>query len=221
MKIGIALALKREGEYLLEKLGKAEKIENICGMDFYSYTLSKNQVVVGLGGVGEQESASCATLLIAHFGVDCILNFGYVGSLVKKYGLFQIVKVKSVIQHDYDLTAFGDPLGKHDCLSEILLESDENLSNLLAKGYPSVILASGNSFLSNEEQKKTIASTYSAEICDMEGAGIALVCRRSKIPFAMLKVVSDGLEGDSKDSFAENSRDISGCTEIIYNFLRK
>ena len=221
MKIGIVLALKREADYLLEKLRTAENTEKICGMDFYTYTVNKNTVIVGLGGVGEQESASCTTLLISHFKVDCILNYGYVGSLVKKYGLYQIVKVKSVIQHDYDLTAFGDPLGKHDCMTEVLLDTDKALSDSLGEDYPYTVLASGNSFLSSEEQKRKIAQDYSAEICDMEGAGIALVCRRSNIPFAMLKVISDGLEGDSKENFAENSKDISGCAEIIYNFLRK
>ncbi len=219
MIIGIVVALKRESEYLKSRLGAPIEENRLCGVDFNVYKVGENTAVIADCGAGVSEAASAAAILVANYKAELLLNYGYVGGLVKNLGVSDIITVKSVVQHDYDLTAFGEPLGKHDCLDSAYIEADPYYTEKLAKNLPSAVIACGNSFVSNQQDKTRIAEAFNASICDMESAGIALVAKRSGIPFAMVKLISDGVEGDSTAAFAANSHNISDCSDIIYDFL--
>jgi len=219
MKTGIVIAMEREGSSLKNKLGEPKEKKLICGMTFSVYDTKGGEVIIGESAPGTAEAASCTTILIDRYQVDQVINFGYVGSLKLKYGLFDIVAVDSVVQHDYDLTVFDISKGSHSCLGYPYIQADKKLTSSLADGYDLVRIACGNSFVSDEMSKTKIAEEFDADICDMESAGIALVCARAEVPFAMLKVVSDGLEGDSIESFKKHSKDIEGCTTLILDFI--
>ena len=61
-------------------------------------------------------------------------------------------------------------------------------------------------FVSTPEQKTKIHERFDAIACEMEGGSIGHVCYVNKVPFAILRSISDG-EGASMDyaTFAEKA----------------
>ena len=64
----------------------------------------------------------------------------------------------------------------------------------------------GDLFVSTPEQKTKIHERFDAIACEMEGGSIGHVCYVNKVPFAILRSISDG-EGASMDyaTFAEKA----------------
>lgn len=118
-----------------------------------------------------------------------------------------------VVQHDMNTTPLGDPVGLLSGINEVYLPTDEKMCRLLGsclaeKGihYHVGTIATGDLFVSTPEQKTKIHERFDAIACEMEGGSIGHVCYVNKVPFAILRSISDG-EGASMDyaTFAEKA----------------
>jgi 5'-methylthioadenosine/S-adenosylhomocysteine nucleosidase len=110
-------------------------------------------------------------------------------------------------------TPLGDPVGLLSGINEVYLPTDEKMCRLLGsclaeKGihYHVGTVATGDLFVSTPEQKTKIHERFDAIACEMEGGSIGHVCYVNKVPFAILRSISDG-EGASMDyaTFAEKA----------------
>lgn len=219
-KIGIVIAMNRESG-LLELFPDYQK-EYVCGIPFYIFDAGDNKVILTTCGVGEVASSSATALLIGHFGVSEIINYGFVGSLKCELPINMVMGVSEVVHTDMDLTAFGSAIGQYDEREEVTFKSSKELTcEILGNDVFFGVLASADKFVSKGEVKTAIANTFNADICDMEGAGIAVVCTRANIPFALIKVVVDGIEEDCTDSFSANSVfGVDGAIKCIATYLK-
>ena len=84
---------------------------NIIGLDFYIGKINDKSVVIVKCGIGKVNAAICTQVLIDHFAVDKIINIGVAGAIYKELKVGDIVISSDGVQHDIDITAFGDPLG--------------------------------------------------------------------------------------------------------------
>lgn len=220
-RIGIVVAMQREAG-VLEHFSNIEK-KIVGGMEFYSFTAGDNLIFLARCGIGETRSASATAILITLFNCDRIINYGYVGALNDTLIIDEIVAVDNVVHTDVDLTAFGLSLGQYDEEKEVEIRCDSALLQELAGSIKRVRLASSDKFVSTREKKLALNGTFNAQICDMEGAGIASVCRQAGVPFALLKIVADGIkEEDCTESFSKNSLfGIAPLVEIICEYLKK
>ena len=202
MKIGFAIAMENEYAPFLSRLGNPVSTEVSAGTEFCTYDKDGNQIILAKCGIGEIAAASATALLIGKYGCDRIVNFGLVGAL-SGTPLSSLVLVKDVVHYDCDLTAFGSPLGKPAGLDLVYFPAELPSSGELAS-LPALRLASGDKFISDTALKEKLVSDFSADICDMEGAGIALVCARSSVPFTMVKLVSDAADDGAAETFSES-----------------
>ncbi|MBO7389829.1 MAG: 5'-methylthioadenosine/S-adenosylhomocysteine nucleosidase, partial [Clostridia bacterium] len=173
-------------------------------------------------GIGEIASSAATALLIGKFECSYIINFGLVGTFRPEYR-GALVAVKDVVHYDFDLTAFGQVRGcPADFTSPYFSVYSEGLSRLSAFDLPLVRLASGDKFISDPLISARIASDFSADICDMEGAGIAITCARAGIPFNMIKLVSDGADSSATADFAESkTKSFGRAFEIVLSLIRQ
>ena len=56
-------------------------------------------------------------------------------------------------------------------------------------------VASGDVFVREDVDKNRIADTFDASCCEMEGAAIAQVCWLNRVPFAIVRAISDKADG--------------------------
>ncbi|MBE6542599.1 MAG: 5'-methylthioadenosine/S-adenosylhomocysteine nucleosidase, partial [Ruminococcaceae bacterium] len=70
-------------------------------------------------------------------------------------------------------------------------------------------------FIADSEIKANIVRNFGAIACEMEGAAVGQVCYVNKIPFAVIRAISDDADGGACDDYpafakksAENSAKI-------------
>lgn len=221
MKIGFIVAMENEYAPFLSSLGDCIATDVLCGMEFSTYAFAEKQIVLAKCGIGEIAAASATALCIGNFGCDYIVNFGLVGSL-GNHALSTCVRVKDVVHYDCDLTAFGQPLGQPADRKEVYFPADDQPISDALSTLPAVRLASGDKFISDTALKNNLVSVFSADICDMEGAGIAITCARSGVPFTMIKLVSDSADDVAAQTFSLSKTQAFGtAVDVVLSLLKR
>lgn len=221
-KIGIVVAMSKEYDSLAELLPSQSSKVIYSGIEFSIYNINDCEIIIARCGIGEIYAASATSLLVCLFGADELINYGFAGALNGDHKLFDVLAIRDIVHYDMDLTAFGNKIGQYDDRDSELWLCDEELTTKLlgSKGAEFVRIASADKFIKNSADKKKIASSFGAALCDMESAGIAVVANKSGVPFASIKLVVDGVEGDSSVAFEENAKNgATSLAKIIYNYI--
>lgn len=218
MKIGIIGAMQCETATLCSMLEEAES-EKISGVEYHSGKLMGHDVVIATCGIGKVFAAICAQTMILKYSPEIIINTGVAGTLTNKLSVCDVALSTSVVQHDMDTSAIGDPVGLISGINIIEIPASAELCKKASDAAERASLkavegtiASGDVFVAEESKKAFIRETFSAIACEMEGASIGHVCYVNSVPFVVIRAISDG--GDegaamSYDKFvtiaAENS----------------
>ena len=197
--IGIIGAMDIEIEKINAVMENKEEY-TISGALYTKGTLHGKDVVTAVCGIGKVFAAMCAQTMIIKFGADKVINTGVAGGLTDKTDILDTVVATALVQHDMDTTYFGDPKGMISGINVVEFSCDESLAEKIAENTEGNvvrgIVASGDCFVADENKKKDIAETFNAVACEMEGASIAQVCYVNKVPFAVLRTISDGANGE-------------------------
>lgn len=207
--IGIIGAMEVEVKALKQML-ENPKTETISGAEYVSGKLYGKDVVVACCGIGKVFAAIAAEAMILKYSPELIINSGVGGAVAEGLEIADIVIADKVIEYDMDTTAFGDPRGYLSGLDIVDIPASEKAVGLFAecagklgiKHYVGKI-ASGDKFVDSMEDKKAIGRDFDALACEMEGASIGHVCYVNKIPFAVLRSVSDSLDDNSSMEYSE------------------
>lgn len=205
--IGIIGAMSVEIDGIrAEMTDKSEK--TISGVTYVSGTLGKNKVVTAVCGIGKVFAAICAQTMILEYSPSVVINTGVAGSLDARLNVFDIAVAENVVQHDMDTSPLGDPKGLVSGINVIYFEADKKTGDLLADiageyGINTVrgTIASGDQFIASSTDKKRIAKEFNAVACEMEGAAIGHVCYVNKMPFSVLRAISDKADGTSETDY--------------------
>ncbi|NLJ58337.1 MAG: 5'-methylthioadenosine/adenosylhomocysteine nucleosidase [Tissierellia bacterium] len=228
MKIGIIGAMDIEVEELINSMENIKK-ETISKIDFYQGKLQGKDLVVAKSGVGKVQAALCTQTMILKYAPDTIINTGVAGSLSSDLDIADLVISDGVVQHDFDVSAFGKPVGmiseidliKIPCKKE-LVEKIEYSAKILEDTNVLVgTIASGDQFIASKEKKDYIVDNFNALCTEMEGAAIGHVCYINDVDFCIIRAMSDKADGSAHmdfPSFVEIAVDKS--IKLINNFLR-
>lgn len=191
-------------------------VKNIIGLDFYMGKMSGNNAVLVRSGIGKVNAAICAQVLIDLYAVDYIINVGVAGSVSKELEIGDIVISKDAVYHDFDTSVFGDPIGTIPRMNESYFPADEELIKIAHDAAAetavenSVVLgriASGDQFVSSSEVKSNIWSNFKAFCVEMEGTAVAHTCYLNKIPFVIIRSISDKAEEGTTNNYEQFFKD--------------
>ncbi len=206
--IGIIEAMKVEVEGLKKELKDLE-VTTISGIEFNQGFLNGTPVVIAVCGIGKVFAAICAQTMILKFGVDKIINTGVAGSLSPDLEVGDMVVATAVCQHDMDTSGLGDPVGMVSGLNQIFFETDKALQELALesardKDFKCVtgVIATGDQFMKDTVKGELIAATFKAVAVEMEGGAIGQVCAVNKIPFLVIRVMSDCADDGANVDYA-------------------
>ena len=201
--IGIIAAMDVEMNSLRSYMKNTET-EVISGIRFVRGTLEGKDVVTAVCGIGKVFAALCAQTLILHYQPQCIINTGVAGTLTDALTIGSIAVSSAVVRHDMDTSALGDPVGLISGINKVELPADRLLSGQLSAcakvmGVRTAtgVIASGDQFVASQERKAFIVEHFKAIACEMEGAAIGQVCHVNKVPFCVLRAISDSADGSS------------------------
>ena len=217
--IGIIGAMDEEVAFIKE-ISEIISAKNILGLDFFVGKYGSNSVVIVKCGIGKVNAAACTQVLIDHFAVDCVINVGVAGGIFADLKIGDVVISTDAVQHDIDVSALGDPIGTIPRMDESYFKADEELIDLAEKAGETLEghnvykgrVASGDKFISTQEQKTFLWNNFKAYCAEMEGAAMAHVCYLNRIPFVIIRSISDNADGSAgisynefKDTAAKNS----------------
>lgn len=208
-KIGIIGAMKEEIDEFREAIQlKESKI--VAGITYYVGELHNKSVVLCQSGVGKVNASICTQLLIDHFNIDKVIFTGVAGGVNPNLNIGDIVISTDCIQHDIDASPLGFKRGVIPFAEQSVFPADDQLVQL-AVGYDpedniqvtTGRVLSGDQFIASKEEVKMLHEDFNGSCVEMEGAAVAQVCYLNKIPFVIIRSLSDKADGDAHVNFPE------------------
>lgn len=229
-KIGIITAMEEEFEEV-EKMMTEEEVKRIHNVDFYVGKIKDKKCVLARCGVGKVHAARLTQIMIDNFKLDCIINVGTGGAINPRLKIGDLIVGRTVVQHDFDITAFGHSkgyitgIGNYVKCDDTLLEKLKEAVNKMPERNYEIklgIVATGDIFCTEKYMKEKIRTKFDADIVDMECGAIAQVCYLNNIPFIAIRSVSDTPDGENAKTFDENLKlSSSRCAEVFKYFLEQ
>lgn len=223
--IGIIGAMDIEVDALIASMNNTEE-KIISSVRFVKGELFGRNIVIAKCGIGKVFAAICAQTMILEYKPSVIINTGVAGSLEKGLNVLDVAVATSVVQHDMDTSAIGDPRGLISGINIIYIDACKNVSSALKKAAKSIsctvkegIIASGDKFMADSQEKANINREFGAIACEMEGASIGQVCYVNKVPFGILRTISDG-DGAEMDYMTFAPKAAVQATEIVKEFIK-
>lgn len=232
--IGIISAMREEIEALQSILHVEKKM--VKGMrTYYQGRLFDKNVILVFSRWGKVASATTATQLINDFNVKEIIFTGVAGGVQPDVFVGDIVIGKDLYQHDMDASplvksyevpllgksAFTTDPDKRNQLSKASVHFLQNKHEFLSKEQlisfqihePKIHIgdiASGDQFISSSQQSLKILSGLPKVKCvEMEGAAVAQVCFEYKVPFSIIRTISDNANHNAHIDFPKFAKEIA------------
>jgi adenosylhomocysteine nucleosidase len=246
--LGIMGAMPEEIKGIADLLENKQEV--VLGQrTYYSGTLNDKPVVVVFSRWGKVAAATTVTTLILRFGITELLFTGVAGGLHPELQIGDIVVASRLIQHDMDarpiLPRFEIPLEGITFFEadSILVDKAERL--LKERTVPSVFngwldeeyrhkfgiqaptvwvgdIASGDKFIADPGDKEELLRLLPSLICvEMEGAAVAQVCYEYKIPFTVIRTISDTADHNAPMDFPSFIRHVASrySLEIVNSWV--
>lgn len=207
MTLGIIAAMKIEAEHIISKM-EDTKTETVGGITFTVGKLGKIDAVLSVCGIGKVFAAMCAQTMIVKYSPDAIVNTGVAGTLTKDLSVGDIAISGAVVQHDMDTSPLGDPVGLISGINVVEIAASADLISKISGAADKLglknkigTIASGDRFIADVSSKKYITDNFSAIACEMEGAAVGQVCYVNRVPFAVIRAISDDADGGACEDY--------------------
>lgn len=212
-KLGIIGAMEEEVETLLGLMEDKQESER-AGSRFYDGILEGLPVTVVQCGVGKVNAALCAQILCDCFGVTHLVNTGIAGSLCADLDIGDLVVSQDAMYHDVDAVAFGYPMGQVPGMDVVSFPADDTLigyafaaAEAVNPGHTKIgRVASGDQFVASKDVKQRIIDLTKGLCTEMEGAAIAQTAYRNKLPFVILRAISDKADDSAEMDYPSFER---------------
>lgn len=214
-RIGIIGAMDLEVEHLKGEM-QISRIVDKAGMEFYTGTLKGVDVVIVRSGIGKVNAGLCAQILADVFQVTHIINTGVAGSLNAKLDIGDILISRDALYHDVDVRIFGYQLGEVPQMGCREFKADKAMIEAAVSSCKEVNpdihvevgrILSGDQFISDKAKKETLIADFQGDCTEMEGAAIAHSAYLNKIPFVIIRAISDKADDSAEMDYSTFERE--------------
>ncbi|MBR3645614.1 MAG: 5'-methylthioadenosine/adenosylhomocysteine nucleosidase [Lachnospiraceae bacterium] len=231
--LGIIGAMANEVEQLKDKMTDVE-ISTKATMEFYYGKMSGKDVVIVQSGIGKVNAAVCAQILIDDFDVTGIVNTGVAGSLRPEINIGDIVISTDAVEHDMNVMQLGYERGVIPGAETSVFVADDDLIELTKKCCEDSVdvdvfegrVVSGDIFVSDKKIKAKLIDKFDAFCTEMEGGAIAHCACLNKVPFVVIRSISDKADDSAHMDYPEFEamaikNSVSLIESIIANYKGK
>jgi len=176
---------------------------------FYEGVLERKRVVIVKSGLGKVFAAVVCQKLIDLFKPSKIIFTGVAGGINSRLNIADVIISKDCMYHDLDCTAMGIKRGQIPFTKFRFFKADPKLRKLALKTrIEKHKIISGRILTGDQFLTKTKIKTHSylkkelkGDCVEMEGAAVAHVCTINKIPFLIVRTLSDKADSSAKIDF--------------------
>lgn len=208
LKIGVIGAMEEEVARLRDALSGSKAVTGL-GQTFYQGKLAGNNVALGTSGIGKVRAAATAQFMIDRFHIDSLVFAGVAGGLSPEIRPGDVVIARRTREHDFSLTEVTDPQRQ----GKGWFDTDPYLAGLALSlgrhlGLPARAgtVISGDQAITTSERKQWLWQTFAADCVEMEGAAVAQVCALNRVPFLLVRGISDMADHNVYDDFRQHFR---------------
>ena len=209
MRIGVIVPMEQEITLFKESMDSV-KIETIAGVEFTTGSYAQNQVILAQSGIGKVQAGMTATILNFKYQPDLIVNTGSAGGIGEGLKIGDIVISTKLAYHDVDVTESGYAMGQLPG-SPLYFDADTfyvNQIEIAAErtklNYHTGLIVSGDQFIDDKAKIATIKKAFTEALAsEMEGAAVAQVCTQFKVPFVVIRAMSDVGDENASVNFDE------------------
>lgn len=204
-KVLILGAMQEEITLLLE-LAKDVKEDNLLNQKIYLCNLFGRECIIANTGIGLVFSSLLTSSILTKYKIDFAIFTGVAGSLNKKLDIGDIVVATDTLEFSFDATVFGYKKGQIPRLDTWSFECSKKLQEKIEKKfflnkekfklYYSRIISS-DKFISDKNEKELLGNEFDAMAVDMESSGFSQTCYISKVPFIVIRSISDTLADEA------------------------
>lgn len=189
---------------------KNKKEYTIAGTNFYKGKILGKNVILLKSGIGKVNAALGAAIAIERFKVDSIIFTGVAGGVNPSFEIGDIVISKNLVEHDYDVTglrgkhpiAKGTHNGYFNANKELISLAKKSAEKIMNKKNIHVAtIATGDQFITDNKKVKWLYESFEAGAVEMEGAAVAHVALIYKIPFVVIRTLSDKADESANIDF--------------------
>ena len=204
----IVAAMDEEMNALLNLLPNLNKL-SICNEELYEFEMNNQLYLLGRGKIGKVHTAVYLTKLFEELNIKRVFNIGTSGGVDSSLKISDVVIATKVAYHDVDVTGFNYELGQmcgcptyYECDSEYIDSKKIDSKYTIKKG----LIVSGDQFVTrNNLYSSNILKFEGVVACDMEASAVGHVCYLYKIPFVVVRSISDIVtKEENSKSFDEN-----------------
>ncbi len=185
-----------------------EPVEQGTPFPAFRFRVGAVDAVLMRTGVGKVFAAMVAQRAIERVRPDCLIVTGIAGSVRDGLDLGDVVVSRDCVQHDLDATALGFQLGQVPYTDYRILRADPRLVDLALAtpltGQRVVAgrILTGDQFVSDPDAAlRERLSGLEGSVVEMEGAAIALVATVNRVPFVIIRSVSDKADAAAPADF--------------------
>lgn len=221
MKIGIIAALDCEMAEFCRDFGAVES--KYYGI--FEGKCENHDVYICLAGVGKVNAAANTQRLIDLFSVDYVINSGVAGCTCRHLGVCDVVISSTLTYHDFypidvlDKYAPGTSVFKAD--EKLVSLADEACGKIADEKFKfdTGMIVTGDIFVEDSSVVERLRNEYNAFCTEMEGAAVAHVCVLNKVPFVVIRAMSDNADESANMSFDEMSAIAAKRASFVSSYI--
>lgn len=209
MKFGIICAMPEEIKELTAVLEQPQ-VKQLGGKKYFEGQINAQDVVLVESGIGKVEAGITTEHLIVEFKADVIINSGSAGGIGSGLHVGDVVVSSATAYHDVDATAFDYQYGQlpgqpaqflaSTKWADAIVKAGETTGLNIFKG----LIVTGDQFVASEQAIKQILTHFpNALSSEMEGAAVGQVANDHKVPYVVVRAMSDTGDGEAGVSFDE------------------
>ncbi len=206
--IAIIGAMPQEVQTLTAQLKNATTLD-MAGVSLHSGLLNGQPVVVTQSGIGKVNATIATTLVITCLAPRAVINTGSAGGIGHGLSVGDVVIGESVAHHDVDVTAFGYAMGQmaqmpadYPCDADLVEKASQSAKAFTSANIHRGQIVSGDQFIASSQRFADIRQHFPQALAvEMEAAAIAQTCYRFKVPFVVIRAISDLADEAASMSF--------------------
>ena len=209
--IAVIGAMDVEIEKLLPEITNRKETK-LRGHTYYTGIMRGKNVVVTRSGVGKVNAAVTTSELIREFDVDSLIFTGIAGAVDPELEPSDVVISTALVQHDVDLTAFGNKPGQMDGFDDRNFYADKALIDTATTAARGVVgkdkvnlgvIVTGDQFVADKQAVQKMYKEFKAMAVEMEGAAVAQVAFMYGKPLVVIRTISDKADGSATLDYEE------------------
>lgn len=229
MRIGIIGAMEIEVDHLKSEMQTERTIER-AGMNFFEGKIGDTDVVVVQCGVGKVNAAACVQILCDCFDVTHVINTGVAGSMDNRIDIGDIVVSEDAIYHDFDVTPLGYKPGEVPGVGTVSFPADKYLHDCAVKAVQEAApdihvfsgrVVSGDQFIAGNDKKQAIHDLVGGMCTEMEGTAIAQVAYLNKVPFVIIRAISDKADNSGSEDYPSFEKKAARHCAAVVEYMLK